>query len=166
MSIEQPTSNLVGLLMSIKEYKLGDICNVKTGNMNKIDAKEDGKYNFFTRSVNILKSDRYTADGNFTIIPGEGVFMPLYAEGKIAVHQRVYYIEANKNFSRDKYLYYWWTKNAFLLNLSAVGTTVKSLRLNNLIKPIIKLPDIETQQQIIDIIEPFEKMLNKEKIYI
>ena len=32
--------------MSIKEYKLGDISNVKTGNLNKIDQVIDGKYVF------------------------------------------------------------------------------------------------------------------------
>ncbi len=150
--------------MAIKEYKLGQICDVKTGNMNKEDSDENGKFPFFTRSTNILKCNKFTIDGNYTIIPGEGIFQPMYTSGKAAVHQRVYFIKANNNFILDKYLYYWWIINSKILYKYAVGTTVKSLRLNNFLNPIIKLIDINEQQQIIDIIEPFEKILYNYKL--
>lgn len=116
-------------IMAIKEYKLGDISFVKNGTKNKEDQSINGKYNFYVRSKNILKSNDWTINGNYTIIPGEGIFYPLYNEGKASVHQRVYYIKANNYFIKDKYLYYWWLKNNSILFKNSVGTTVKSLRI-------------------------------------
>ena len=147
--------------MEIKEYKLEDISFVKNGTKNKKDHSLDGKYNFYVRSKNILKSNDWTIDGKYTIIPGEGIFHPIWNEGKAAVHQRVYYIKANEKFIMDKYLYYWWIKNNDILYKNSVGTTVKSLRLNNFKKPNIKLPSINTQQKIINIIEPKEELFLK-----
>ena len=156
--------------MAIKEYKLGDISFVKNGTKNKEDQSINGKYNFYVRSKNILKSNDWTINGNYTIIPGEGVFYPLYNEGKASVHQRVYYIKANNYFIKDKYLYYWWLKNNSILYKNSVGTTVKSLRMNNFTSPIIRLPNLEDQQEIINIIEPFEKLkvhlLNRKNLII
>ena len=97
----------------------------------------------------------------------------MWNDGKAGVHQRVYYIEAKKDYILDKYLFYWWCKNKNILYNLAVGTTVKSLRASNFQSPIIKLPNLNTQQQIIDIIEPFESMklnlkssLNKINLFI
>ena len=147
--------------MEIKEYKLGDICVVKNGTKNKEDCSKNGKYNFYTRSKIVLKSNDWTVDGECTIIPGEGIFYPLWNNGKAAIHQRVYYIKSNELILKNKYLYYWWFKNSWILYQNAVGTTVKSLRMNNFIDPKIKLPNIQTQQAIINIIEPFENLKNK-----
>ena len=43
--------------MEIKEYKLGDVCVVKNGTKNKEDCSKNGKYNFYTRSKIVLKSN-------------------------------------------------------------------------------------------------------------
>ena len=147
--------------MEIKEYKLGDICVVKNGTKNKEDCSKNGKYNFYTRSKIVLKSNDWTVDGECTIIPGEGIFYPLWNNGKAAIHQRVYYIKSNELILKNKYLYYWWFKNSWILYQNAVGTTVKSLRMNNFIDPKIKLPNIQTQQAIINIIEPKEDLFLK-----
>ena len=149
--------------MEIKEYKLGDVCVVKNGTKNKEDCSKNGKYNFYTRSKIVLKSNDWTVDGECTIIPGEGIFYPLWNNGKAAIHQRVYYIKSNELILKNKYLYYWWFKNSWILYQNAVGTTVKSLRMNNFLDPKIKLPNIQTQQKIINIIEPFEKLQNSLK---
>ncbi len=147
--------------MAIKEYKLGDISFIKNGTKNKEEQIINGKYNFYVRSKKILKTNDWTIDGNYTIIPGEGIFYPLYNQGKASVHQRVYYIKANNFFIKDKYLYYWWLRNNDILYKNSVGTTVKSLRLNNFLSPMIKLPDLNIQQEIINIIEPKEELFFK-----
>ena len=147
--------------MAIKEYRLGDISFVKNGNKNKEDQIINGKYNFYTRSKQILRSDDFSIDGDYIIIPGEGIFDPMWNSGKAAIHQRVYYINANEKFCFTKYLYYWWIKNNDILYKNAVGTTVKSLRLRNFLDPKIKLPDLQTQQEIINIIEPKESLFLK-----
>lgn len=93
-------------LMAIKKYKLEDISFVKNGTKNKEDQVEGGKYNFYVRSKNILKSNNYTIDGKYIIILGEGIFYPLWNDDKAAIHQRVYYIKAKEEFILSKYLYY------------------------------------------------------------
>ena len=142
-------------------YKLGELINVSTGNMNKEDQVTDGEYDFFVRSQNKLKANTWTVDGEYVIIPGEGIFIPQYSIGKVAIHQRVYYINTiNKDILSTKYLFYWWLKNNGILYKNAVGSTVKSLRKSNFIEPLISLPNIDIQNYIINIIEPFEKMNN------
>ncbi len=86
----------------------------------------------------------------------------MWSNDKAAVHQRVYYINSsNKNLLLNKYLFYWWKKNKEILNFTAVGSTVKSLRKSNFENPKINLPTIDEQQKIIDIIEPIEKLFIK-----
>ena len=58
-------------------YKLGELCEIKTGNKNKEDAIINGEFPFFTRSKNILSSNEFTIDGEYIIIPGEGIFFPM-----------------------------------------------------------------------------------------
>ncbi|MFV0246473.1 MAG: restriction endonuclease subunit S, partial [Mycoplasmatales bacterium] len=145
-------------------YKLGDICVISTGNKNKEDATGNGPYPFYTRSVNILRSSDYTIDEECVIIPGEGIFKPMYNVGKAAVHQRVYIIRGLDNHILNKYLFYWWLSNDHILYNYAVGSTVKSLRKNSFESPIIDLPKINVQQEIIDIIKPIEdSILNIQK---
>ncbi|MDK2819428.1 MAG: restriction endonuclease subunit S [Mycoplasmataceae bacterium] len=140
--------------------KLGDICNISTGNKNKDDEcfNRENYYPFYTRSTKILKSNDYSFDGECIIVPGEGIFTPMWNDGKCAIHQRVYKIITKDSFKlKNKYLFFWWTKNQNILYKEATGSTVKSLRKNNFETPLIALPNIEQQQVIIDIIEPFEK---------
>ena len=143
--------------------KLGDLIQAKTGNMNKEDANELGFYNFYVRSEKILKANSWTFDSEGIIIPGEGIFKPLYARGKVAIHQRVYFINSKVNKLKNKYLYYWFVKNINLITKQATGSTVKSLRLPMFYKPVMTLPDLFIQQQIIDIIEPKESLFLKYK---
>ena len=139
---------------------LSEVSEVKTGTKNRENNEENGLYPFYTRSQNILKSSEYTIDDEAIIIPGEGIFIPIWHSGKAAVHQRTYIVKSSDNKRLlNKYLYYWWSKNKIILDKSAVGSTVKSLRKFHFLNPKIKLPSILYQLDIIAIIEPFERLL-------
>lgn len=141
---------------------LSEVSEVKTGTKNRENNEENGLYPFYTRSQNILKSSEYTIDDEAIIIPGEGIFIPIWHSGKAAVHQRTYIVKSSDNKRLlNKYLYYWWSKNKIILDKSAVGSTVKSLRKFHFLNPKIKLPSILYQLDIIVIIEPFEKLNNQ-----
>ena len=141
---------------------LSEVSEVKTGTKNRENNEENGLYPFYTRSQNILKSSEYTIDDEAIIIPGEGIFIPIWHSGKAAVHQRTYIVKSSDNKRLlNKYLYYWWSKNKIILDKSAVGSTVKSLRKFHFLNPKIKLPSILYQLDIIAIIEPFEKLNNQ-----
>ena len=77
--------------------KVGNILNVKTGKMNAQDQVEDGKYPFFTRSVNIQTIDTYAYDTEALFIAGEGNFKVRYYNGKFNLHQRTYMLTSSKN---------------------------------------------------------------------
>ncbi|HDZ1505014.1 TPA: restriction endonuclease subunit S, partial [Klebsiella pneumoniae] len=51
---------------------LGSIAEIGTGSSNRQDESENGKFPFYVRSQNILKSDTYEFDETAIIIPGEG----------------------------------------------------------------------------------------------
>jgi type I restriction enzyme S subunit len=82
---------------------------IQTGKSNTEDAIKKGKYPFFDRSNKIKKSNDYIFDGEYTIVPGEGIFMPKYYSGKFNLHQRAYALTSNKIL--NKYLFIFIFKN-------------------------------------------------------
>ena len=131
-----------------KEKKLGEISNISTGNSNRQDSLENGKYAFFDRSEKVRTSNRYLFNCEAIIVPGEGQdFIPKYFIGKFDLHQRTYAItKFKKNYG--KFLYYSITyfRNHFLSY--AVGSTVKSLRLPIFKKMKLFVPSINEQRKI------------------
>ena len=73
--------------------KLGEVCEIRTGNANTEDAVENGVYAFFDRSKIIKRSSTYLFDCESIIIAGEGAtFLPKFYSGKFNLHQRAYAI--------------------------------------------------------------------------
>lgn len=135
-----------------KEYRLGDIAYITTGNANREDSLLEGEYTFFDRSEDIRRSNKYLFDKEAIIVAGEGQqFTPKYFIGKFDLHQRTYAIMDFKDCI-GKFLYYMidFKKDYFLSQ--AVGSTVKSLRLPMFQKMKLSFPIIEEQQKIAHIL--------------
>ena len=134
--------------------KIGDICWVKNGKTNTQDAIADGKFPLFDRSLEIKRSNKFLFDTEAVIMPGEGKeFIPRYYKGKFDLHQRTYAIgDLHKKPLDLKYVYYWINKNRNYLARIAVGSTVKSLRLNHLTNFPISLPSLAEQKAIVKIL--------------
>ena len=133
-----------------EEKRLGDISNISTGDSNRQDSLDNGKYAFFDRSEDVRTSDRYLFDCEAIIVPGEGQdFIPKYFIGKFDLHQRTYAITKFDDHI-GKFLYYSIThfRKHFLSH--AVGSTVKSLRLPMFKKMKLFIPSIKEQQKIAD----------------
>lgn len=130
-----------------EKEKLGTIAKIKTGNSNVQDSVKNGKYNFFDRSVDIKKMNKFDYDEEAIIYPGEGSqFFPQYYKGKYALHQRAYSITSDKIDMR--YLNYMlMQRNNHFLRM-AVGSTVKSLRMDNFEKCPIYLTVKAEQEKI------------------
>ncbi|UUD35070.1 restriction endonuclease subunit S [Mycoplasmopsis caviae] len=143
--------------------KLKDVCSIKTGKSNSVDAVEDGLYPLFDRSENVKRSPKFIFDEESIIIPGEGKeFIPRYYNGKFDLHQRCYSLmNFNKNIVIPKYLYYFLIKNNGYFKRVAVGSTVPSLRLPLIQSIEIDVPDLSTQQYIIDIIGSIDDLIEK-----
>ena len=147
-----------------EERKLGEVCKIVTGNSNVDESLENGKYRFFDRGIDVEHFlDSYYLDTEAIIYAGEGSsFLPRYYEGKFALHQRCY---ALYNFVgiNIKYCYYYLlTCNNHFMRY-AVGTTVKSLRLNSFQSCIVFLPTLPEQRKIADFLTAYDELIDNQK---
>jgi len=134
--------------------KLGEVCEISTGNANTEDAVENGQYAFFDRSKIIKKSSSYLYDCEAIIIAGEGqTFLPKFYSGKFNLHQRAYAIFNFKKSVSIDYAYKYLIHFHKYFEEVAVGATVKSLRLRHFLDLPIPLPPLPEQQRIVAILD-------------
>lgn len=142
----------------VKKEKLKNLAEIGTGNSNRQDATEDGRYTFFVRSKDTLKSSSYEYDEEAIIIPGEGGIGEVfhYINDKYALHQRAYRIHVVSDLLDTKFLYHY-MKSSFkkFITKKAVSATVTSIR-----KPMIEdfevpLPPLSIQSEIVHILDSF-----------
>ncbi|HHE9975510.1 TPA: restriction endonuclease subunit S [Haemophilus influenzae] len=139
------------------EWKpLIDLAEIGTGNSNRQDEEENGKYPFYVRSKNILRSNSFQFDETAIIIPGEGGIGDIfhYVEGKYALHQRAYRIHITSDKVNTKFLYYIMHNSfkKYILSKS-VGATAISIRKPMLEKFEIPIPPLSVQTEIVKILD-------------
>ena len=141
------------------EWKqLGDVSEIGTGKSNTNEQIEGGEYPFYVRSQYIKRSNEYEFDEIAIVIPGEGGIGDVfhYVEGKYALHQRAYRIHIIDDKLITKFVYYYMLsnfKNYIIKN--AVSATVSSIRKAMIENFEIPIPSIETQENIIKILDKF-----------
>ena len=132
------------------------LAEIGTGNSNRQDEEENGKYPFYVRSKNILKSNSFQFDETAIIIPGEGGIGDIfhYVEGKYALHQRAYRIHITSDEVNTKFLYYI-MHNSFkkYILFKSVGATAISIRKPMLEKFEIPIPPLSVQTEIVKILD-------------
>ena len=139
------------------EWKpLMDLAEIGTGNSNRQDEEENGKYPFYVRSKNILRANSFQFDEAAIIIPGEGGIGDIfhYVEGKYALHQRAYRIHITSDEINPKFLYYIMHNSfkKYILSKS-VGATAISIRKPMLEKFEIPIPPLPVQTEIVKILD-------------
>jgi len=139
--------------------KVGDILNVQTGKMNAQDQVENGKYPFFTRSVDVQTIDTFAYDTEALFIAGEGNFKVKYYNGKFNLHQRTYMLTSIKD-ANIKFLLNAIQPKVNKLISTSVGSTVQSLR-----KPLIEdlkipFPPLKEQEKIADILSTADEKID------
>lgn len=141
------------------EWKpLGEIAEIGTGNSNRDDEKEGGKYPLYVRSKYILATDQYEFDEIAIIIPGEGGIGDIfhYVNGKYALHQRAYRIHIIFQNIIPKYIfYYMFSKFKRYIMLNIVGSTSLSIRKPMLQNFMIPIPPLSVQKEIVRILDAF-----------
>jgi type I restriction enzyme S subunit len=148
---------------------LGNVCSISNGAMNTEEAENNGKYPFFVRSEEVLRSNKYLYDEEAILTPGEGKIGEIfhYINGKYAVHQRVYRIfDFGKNLDAQ-FLMYEMKKNFKEHALSNSSTaTAPSIRKTTLDGYKIKYPKLEEQQKIGNFFRNLDEKIqaSKEKI--
>ena len=145
--------------------KLGDISNIQTGKKDLKDKVDNGKYPFFVRSKKIEHINTYSFDGEAILIPGDGKIGEIYhyINGKFDYHQRVYKIS---NFKKvmGKYVYYYLEEN-FLKEAkrNTAKATVDSLRLSTISNMKIKIPSLNSQYKLVDMLSLIDDKIHSLK---
>jgi len=140
--------------------KLGDVSEIGTGNFNRQDENQNGKYPFFVRSKNILKSNKFQFDEEAIILPGEGGIGDIfhYVNGKYALHQRAYRIHI-KNHLNTKFIYYYmYAYFKRYIMTKSVGATSISIRKPMLENFPIPIPPLDIQEKIVKILDTFTEL--------
>ncbi|WP_103601105.1 restriction endonuclease subunit S [Campylobacter concisus] len=142
----------------VEFVKLGEIADIGTGSSNRQDEDSNGKYPFYVRSKNILKSNTFEFDETAIIIPGEGGIGDIfhYIDGKYALHQRAYRICVFYKKMDTKFLYYimccHFKKYILAKSVGATATSIRKPMLENFKLPV---PPMEVQREIVRILDSF-----------
>jgi type I restriction enzyme S subunit len=147
-----------------KIYKLIQLTTIETGSANVQDSNENGNYPFFDRSTLIKKTNSYSFDKLAIIYPGEGSeFYPRIFNGKFELHQRAYALfdfsdKVDPIFLFQQLL----TKNLHFIK-TAVGSTVKSLRMYSFESCEVKLVELSLQRKIGAFLSAIDRLIENQK---
>ena len=140
---------------------LGDLSLITTGTKDANEGDPQGEYDFFTCALVPIKSKSYSFDGEFLILPGNGVNVGkcIHYEGKFEAYQRTYVVQCYELFM--KYIYYvimlkWERYNQDKL----FGSAIPYIKLSNLEKFPIPLPPVEEQKRIVYKLEEFMALID------
>lgn len=149
--------------MMWKIAKLGEIAIIRTGKLDSNAAVIGGKYPFFTCDPNTLSIDIWAYDTEAVLLAGNnasGNYTAKYYEGKFNAYQRTYIIEsADKEILNTRYLCYALNQQLQLLKTMSSGSTTKFLTIRMLDNLDIPLPEIEIQDQIVDILSAYDDLI-------
>lgn len=139
-----------------EKRRLRFLADITTGNKDTQDAEPDGAYPFYVRSPIVERSSDYTFEGPGIMMAGDGagagrVFH--YAEGKYAVHQRVYRIYNFRGIEGRFLLYSLGAIFPLEMDKGSAQSTVPSVRLPMLKDLPIPLPTLPEQQAIADYLD-------------
>ncbi len=144
--------------------KLGDYTVIKTGKLDANASSENGKYPFFTCSVQPLKIDTYSYDCECVLVAGNGDLNVKYYNGKFDAYQRTYIIESvDKSVLTVPYMYCFLDKYVETLRQQSIGGVIKYIKLGNLTDADIPLHSIENQNKIVLNLNKVTDLINKRR---
>ncbi len=144
--------------------KLGDICTIRTGKLDSNASVEDGKYPFFTCAQETFRIDKFAFDTEAVLLGGNnanGIFPLKYYQGKFNAYQRTYIIESkDRNKVLNKFVYFSLRPVLEYFKSASIGAATQYLTKPVLDNLKITLPDIDTQQSIIDIVYTYDDLID------
>ena len=133
---------------------LGEYTRIRTGKLDANASSPNGKYPFFTCSQEPLRIKSYSYDCECVLVAGNGDLNVKYYNGKFDAYQRTYIIESlDKDKLLPRYMFYFLELYIETLRKESIGGVIKYIKLGNLTNAKIFLPDLATQQKIIDILD-------------
>ena len=146
------------------KVRLGNYVKIKTGKLDANASSENGKYPFFTCSIQPLKIDSYSYDCECVLVAGNGDLNVKYYNGKFDAYQRTYIIESlDKSVLSVPYLYCFLDKYIETLRFQSIGGVIKYIKLGNLTEAQISLPNIQMQHSIVVKISKLKNLITLRK---
>lgn len=149
-----------------KEYRIGDLCRVDTGNKDTQNKVDNGIYPFFVRSQNVERINTYSYDGEAILTAGDGVGVGKvfhYVNCKFDYHQRVYKLSDFNNVN-GKFLYMYFSKNFKRETVKYnAKTSVDSVRREMITKMKIIMPSMVEQERIANFLTKIDKIIEKQE---
>ena len=142
----------------VEHRELAELADIGTGNSNRVDAIDDGKYPFFVRSKQVMRSNKYDFDEEAIVIPGEGGIGEIfhYIRGKYDLHQRAYRISFRDSRVNTRFAYYYMRSNfKKFITMKAVTATVISIRMPMIASFLLPIPPLPIQEEIVRILDTF-----------
>ena len=162
-------------------YKLGDVCQIRKGkHYPKTNNPQfwNGSYPWLTigdiekqisKTSKTLtqKGVETVSDHQSYVFKRDTFVVACYGTlGKVGWLNGNFYSSANLinldsgNRVTNKYLFYWFLKNQEQIKQLGVGSAIQYVEISEIKRKKINLPSFQEQKQIINIIEPLEKMIN------
>ena len=144
-----------------EKFKIGNICNIKTG---KLDANQfvlGGEYPFYTCAPEPLTIDSYSFDDSVILIAGNnaaGNFHINRFDGKFDAYQRTYILTAKLGFDLD-YIFYSLKLELKRLKEKAQGSQTKFLTMPLLNDISIAKLDLSSQQKISSVLSALDSKI-------
>lgn len=143
--------------------KLGSLAVFKTGKLDSNAAVPDGLYPFFTCSQETLRTNTYSFDTECVLLAGNkanGIFPLKYFTGRFDAYQRTYIIiPRDPNLLVTRFLYYALNQKLSEFRSVSTGVATKFLTLTILNETTIRLPVINVQHRIVDILSAYDDLI-------
>ena len=142
--------------------RLKNCVNIQTGKKDANFGSDTGLYDFFTCALIPIKSNSFSYDGEYIILPGNGanVGKTIHYFGQFEAYQRTYLISKLYHLFNFYYLklvldalWYDWNKDKLY------GSAIPYIKLASLEEFLIQLPPLEEQQRIIAKINLFVNLI-------
>jgi type I restriction enzyme S subunit len=155
----QPLAGMGGGVHS--EATLGDLAVIRTGKIDVNAATEDGAFPFFTCARQIYRINDAPYEGHAVIVAGNGDLNVKYYEGRFNAYQRTYFIlshDEERLFPR--YLYHFMDGYLETLRNSAIGSTIKYIKMGDLTNIRIPLVPVAEQRSIASLLDEVAEIEN------
>ena len=148
--------------------KLSEISrSIKTGKLDANAMEKNGKYRFYTCAKEYYRINTYAFDGEALLISGNGAYVGYihYYKGKFNAYQRTYVLmDFTENIKYIKYYLDLYLKQKIKKERNEGNTPY--IVLNTLTNMTIKLPSIEEQNKISELISIIDKQINNLKMLL